>query len=463
VSLRYFLSTLMGAIGVLALIVCTCLVVLTTRMHDSASELARAHTSVHTAYDVELALLRHWDAKTPVARSSEAALLRVRLAEAGGYIDTPEEGQLVGELQRLVGAYLASSTGGAPSQTSFEAALADAEHLASLNHEYAEKAQARVARDDQLANILGTLVGALLACAIILLLAWLRREVFSPLIDLSESMQRFTDGDPNARAEEWGAAEVQTMARAFNETASSLVRSRRRQLRYLTGIIHDLRNPLAAVQLSLGFISPNRPLPPERRIRELFDLIHRQLDRVNSMIGDVLAAAETEAGGITLQYSQLDARELVTECAHLFSTMAPAYAIHAEMPDHPVELRCDPVRLEQVLNNLVSNAIKFSPAGSEVRIELAEEADAVRFTVVDHGPGIAPEDRERIFEAFQRTNAQYEEARGVGLGLYVSRRIAETHGGRIDLESRLGEGSSFSVWIPQHAQGSRLTHESERA
>jgi signal transduction histidine kinase len=108
----------------------------------------------------------------------------------------------------------------------------------------------------------------------------------------------------------------------------------------------------------------------------------------------------------------------------------------------------DRTRLEQVLNNLLSNAVKYSPLGSRIRVDLARKGEELTLEVSDEGPGIPPEDRARIFEAFERRSATHEEAPGTSLGLWVSRRMVEAHGGRMDLDSRVGYGSTFRVILP---------------
>ena len=113
----------------------------------------------------------------------------------------------------------------------------------------------------------------------------------------------------------------------------------------------------------------------------------------------------------------------------------------------------DHVRIEQVLTNLVSNAIKYSLAGSVVEVSLQRQAGQIELCVVDHGMGIAPKDLARIFEPFRRVGLSNGNVPGVGLGLFVVRKIVEAHGGRIDVESTLGRGSTFRVVLPTGPAG----------
>ena len=141
---------------------------------------------------------------------------------------------------------------------------------------------------------------------------------------------------------------------------------------------------------------------------------------------------------------------LARECVDLFRSMAPHHLIELECPDDPIRFRCDIQRVEQLLNNLLSNAVKYSQPGCRIRVgpSATDDHDAVRFVVADEGRGIAPEDQERIFQPFQRAISAHEEIPGVGLGLYVSRSVAEAHGGTLGVQSELGRGSTFAVTFP---------------
>jgi len=163
------------------------------------------------------------------------------------------------------------------------------------------------------------------------------------------------------------------------------------------------------------------------------------------MVGDFLDAARIESGHLELQLRRRDLRELAQEAVELYGASSRAHRLVYSPAETPVEVRCDAERIAQVLNNLVSNAIKYSPQGGDVRVSVtASKGDAI-VAVQDSGIGIAPEDQKHIFEPFRRTGASRDTAPGVGLGLSVAHQIIEAHGGRIDVESTLGVGSTFRV------------------
>ena len=142
---------------------------------------------------------------------------------------------------------------------------------------------------------------------------------------------------------------------------------------------------------------------------------------------------------------QSNLRSLVGRVVELFRTVSNAYEIVLVAPEEPVSVDCDPTRIEQVLTNLLSNALKYSPNGGRVTVAIDAGGADVVIAVTDEGMGIAPDEREKIFERFHRAGKSSEEIPGVGLGLSLARKLVEAHGGRIEVESEVGRGSTFRV------------------
>jgi len=272
---------------------------------------------------------------------------------------------------------------------------------------------------------------------------------------LAAAIERYARGERSTRVFERGPEEFRTIAQRFNDMASTLERQREDQLAFLAGVAHDLRNPLAALKMATTMISPDEPLPPEARMRDLFRRVDRQIDRQERMLYDFLDAARIESGNLELHMEACDLRDLVRATLDLYEPAAQTHQVLASVPDEPVRLTCDPLRIEQVLTNLVSNAIKYSPRGGSVRITVARRPDAVLVSVADEGLGISPDAIEHVFEPFHRAHAPKESIPGIGLGLFVARRIVEAHGGRIVVESTLGVGSTFTVHLPLVASASQ--------
>jgi signal transduction histidine kinase len=138
----------------------------------------------------------------------------------------------------------------------------------------------------------------------------------------------------------------------------------------------------------------------------------------------------------------------VEQGVELFQAPSRGDRFDLVLPDHEVQTRCDRVRLEQVLMNLLSNAVKYSPPGSRITVTLECNGDGAVLAVADQGVGIAPEDQRRLFDPFRRTETSRAAFPGVGLGLFVVRRIVQAHGGRIEIDSAPGRGSTFRVRLP---------------
>jgi signal transduction histidine kinase len=292
-------------------------------------------------------------------------------------------------------------------------------------------------------------VGALLLTAAVVVLAWLKHRAFAPLFSLADIMERFGRGDRDARATETGPLELQEMSRCFNEMASALAMQRQRQIAFLGGVAHDLRNPLSALKLSVASASPNRPLPPEPRLRQILEKIGRQIVRLERMTGDFLDMASIESGEMELNVEVHDAREMVRAVVDLHDGGAPDSRIRIALPAEPLLFECDPLRIEQVLTNLLSNAMKYSPPNTEIEVALEPLPGEVVLRVTDQGVGILEGERQSVFEPFRRVGLSKGAVPGVGLGLYVVRRIIEAHRGLIEVESVPGSGSTFRVFLPR--------------
>jgi signal transduction histidine kinase len=266
------------------------------------------------------------------------------------------------------------------------------------------------------------------------------------------AMKKFGSGDRQARVTvHVGMEELRRIASQFNEMADALRRQRENQLAFLAGVSHDLRNPIGALNMAVAFLSGDRPLPPEHQIRRMLQVIKRQIEFLNRMVGDLHDAHQIEAGQLALRLETCDARELSESVCQLFCSASDAHRLVLDAPPSPVPVTCDPFRLRQVLNNLVSNAIKYSPRGGEISLKLGKSATEVIFEVSDPGIGIPKEELSRIFEPFRRTKMSRQDISGTGLGLHVSRRIVEAHHGRIEVESEVGKGTTLRVYLPEKA------------
>jgi signal transduction histidine kinase len=216
---------------------------------------------------------------------------------------------------------------------------------------------------------------------------------------------------------------------------------------FLGIVSHDLRNLLSGIVVSADLLSRARGNDPVAAETEVgAKRILRYAARMNRLIGDLLDVASIDAGGLSLKKERGDMREVVTEAVDSFRATAEAkgLAFAVVLPDEPLEAEGDCGRLLQVLANLITNAIKFTDAGT-ITVSCARVGDKLSFSIRDPGIGIPEDMRQSVFERFWQVGKN--DRRGVGLGLYISRSIVNAHGGTIAVESELGKGSRFTFTI----------------
>jgi signal transduction histidine kinase len=217
---------------------------------------------------------------------------------------------------------------------------------------------------------------------------------------------------------------------------------------FLGIVSHDLRNLLGGIVLSADLLSHAADTDPSATQTAVGGKrILRYAARMNRLIGDLLDVASIDAGSLSLKRERGDMREVVAEAADSFRAAAEAKGLAFEvvLPDEPLEAEGDRGRLLQVLANLITNAIKFTNAGT-ITLSCERAGDHLCFSIRDTGIGIPEAMRKSVFERFWQVGKN--DHRGVGLGLYISRSIVDAHGGTIAVETELGKGSTFSFTIP---------------
>jgi signal transduction histidine kinase len=458
-SLHRILSLFALVVAALALGASVALVLLTTYLHHMSLELETGLQSVRLAEEMQIDLLMHSRTREPFVRTRLEADLRYRLQKARQYVTGSEQDSYLTETERLILTYFdkARATPAGESDQHLEQAFGALRRVIDTNVERAESSIRASARWDEMADWIGLGFSAVLMVGIAALLIWLRRAAFQPLFEIQSAIRDFAAGRKETRAPERGPEELRLIARQFNDMAVALERQYENQLSFLASVAHDLRNPIGTLKASADILSAERELPPET-ISKLMAIIKRQVHSLNRMIGDLLDTSRIEAGHLELRITECDARTIGQNVFDLFNSAAMEHHLALELPETPVHLRCDPLRIEQVLHNLISNAVKYSPLGTRVELKIEQAGEEVRFQVTDEGVGIPHQDLPYIFEPFRRTAASKGETPGVGLGLSVAQRIVRAHGGRIQVESQVGRGTIFRVYLPAfNATLSKLT------
>jgi signal transduction histidine kinase len=215
-------------------------------------------------------------------------------------------------------------------------------------------------------------------------------------------------------------------------------------------VSHELRTPLTSIigYLELVLKESDQDLSDEQR--HFLEIVDRNARRLLAVVGDLLFVAQVEAGRLTLEREPLDPAQLVAETVEAARPLAEAKEIELiPRTESGLGVSGDRLRLNQLLANLVSNAIKFTPAGGEVEARVHERDGQAVLEVSDTGIGIPHEEQERLFERFFRSSSATSRAiQGTGLGLVICKAIAEAHGGSISFTSAEGKGTTFSVALP---------------
>jgi signal transduction histidine kinase len=330
----------------------------------------------------------------------------------------------------------------------------DAENFLSMSREHAADAKSRHAIELGVAGLTGS------AILILLFALYLARGIARPVTEAAAGAGQVAAGDLSIRLSQKGPGEVGELTKSFNEMAERLEETRdeleaqNAQLReserlksdLVNTVSHELRTPLSGV---LGFtkLLLTREFDPETR-RHYLGIVDAQARRLSELIDDFLDVRRIEEGRFERAQELVDMATLLREEAQLYSQQSPKHEVAVEIEKAPLPVLGNPNRLRQVIGNLISNAIKYSPQGGVVEVSAGPENGSVRVEVRDEGMGIPVNQQTQIFTKFFRGDAAASGITGTGLGLAVSRDIVESHGGRIGFTSAEGEGTTFFVELP---------------
>jgi len=333
-------------------------------------------------------------------------------------------------------------------------------------------------RATAIANVTGLLAAvALFALGLsVLVSAALARRFTTPLRQLTETARALAEGDLSRRVPpdqmRSGSSELAELAAQFNtmadrveESVEIIRRDRDRSRDFLADVSHEFRTPLAALRTFNDLLQERAGDDPELR-HEFLESSGQQIDRLDWLAQNLLELSKLDSGLVLLDLRPDDLRAAVETAVEQSQAAARKRGVDlaVDLPDAPLRIRHDPQRIGQVVANLVGNAIKFTGRGGSVRVVLLPSESGARIVVNDTGVGIDPTELPHVFERFYR-GSQANEARGSGsgLGLAIVRSIVDMHGGTIVVESRVGEGSRFTVELPRDPRLVAGTPAAERA
>lgn len=271
--------------------------------------------------------------------------------------------------------------------------------------------------------------------------------IAGPIVKTAEITQQISHGDYSIRFEGGvRAKELFELAQAVNQMAEALEEQETLRKRLTSDVAHELRTPIANVSSYLEAILEGVWEPTPERLQSCYD----ELDRISRLVSDLERLRQAENENMKLQKTEVDLLELAGNVVRNFETQAAEKKIRCTLKGVPVVVAADRSRIQQVVTNLVSNAIKYSNENGSVQIRIDDRGDMAAIIVEDEGIGIAQEEQKLIFERFYRTDKSRDRRTGgAGIGLTIVKAIVMAHGGRIEVESEEGRGSSFVVSLPK--------------
>lgn len=256
-------------------------------------------------------------------------------------------------------------------------------------------------------------------------------------------------------------ADLEQAAAELQEANEELTALDQMKSDFISMVSHEVRTPLTSIKNAVDLLAAEETGSLTGTQQRFLAMAIRNIDRLVKMINDVLDFSKIEAGKLPFRFSEMELGPLITQCAATFQPQAESLSLTIEVvcpPDLPTAY-VDPDRIEQVLSNLVSNALKFTPRGGQIVVSARHDHDQemVEVSVADTGSGLSPDDQSRVFDRFYQVgDSLTRSAKGTGLGLPIAKELVEDHGGAISVESEEGRGSRFffrlPVFSPSHAE-----------
>ncbi len=289
----------------------------------------------------------------------------------------------------------------------------------------------------------------LVAAAAMILSMFVVRMITVPIRELNEGIAKMTAGDLSARVRVKGRSEFAQLATAFNSMSERIERLDKSRNQFVSNASHELKTPLSTMKILIETLMYQEPLDPGMT-KEFLGDCNAEIDRLNHIVSDLLTLVSMDSGASQLNRQEMRLRELVVEQTRRLSPLARENGIELEcVAKDPVEVYADGIKLAQVIYNVIDNAIKYTPRGGSVRVELSRQGRTACVRIADTGIGIPAEDLPHIFERFYRVDkARSRATGGTGLGLSICKQIMQLHEGDITVKSTEGQGTTFTIEMP---------------
>ena len=292
----------------------------------------------------------------------------------------------------------------------------------------------------------------LAALASLVAVALLSRQLVAPLRGLTAAADAMADGDLSQRVTVRMQDEVGELGRAFNRMAGDLEAADGQRRQMTADIAHELRNPLSIIRGNIeAMLDGVYPVDAQH-----LGPVYEETLQLQHLVEDLRLLSLAEAGQLTLTRADVDVTALLSGVADGVRAVVEdkGISLHLEVPKAQLVVDGDAARLRQVLSNVVSNAIRYTPPQGTITLHTHQDAGHVWITVSDTGPGISPQDLPRIFDRFYRGDAARDRASGgSGLGLAIAKALVQAHEGTIEVNSKPGQGTCFTIELPQAHPG----------
>ena len=297
------------------------------------------------------------------------------------------------------------------------------------------------------ASLVRAVIGAAGLAAVLALLAavLVSRRITRPVTRLIESVRAMGRGDERARVGQVAGApaELRELAVAFDQMADTLTAHEQVRRNLVADVAHELRTPVAVLQANTeALVDGLVAHTPDQTVS-----LHEEVLRLGRMVEDLQTLASAEAAALQLTRQPVDLAQIAAEEAEEWDASFATAGVGFTSRLEPAPVLADPGRLHQVITNLLSNALKFTPRGGQVGMSLSRDGGQARLEVSDSGPGISPDDQGHVFDRLWRGPGAAQTA-GSGIGLAVAAELARAHEGRIEVASELGHGSRFTLILP---------------
>ena len=292
------------------------------------------------------------------------------------------------------------------------------------------------------------LVAAVTAMLIALIFS---RILTRPIVSLTRSIQRMGRGDFSVRVPEKGSGELRKLSETFNTMSEKLEMLDQSRNQFVSNASHELKTPLATMKILLESIIYQPEMDADMRTEFLTD-INKEIDRLNSIIGDLLTLVSMDSKTMRLNRTTFSFAQLVSDNAHRLELVMKQrkQELKLHLSDR-CDMYADSAKLTQVVYNLMENASKYTQEGGIIRVRLIRSGRDAILTISDNGPGIPKEDQAHIFDRFYRVDkARSRETGGTGLGLSIVHQMVLMHGGTVTVDSDEGKGATFTVELPIH-------------